>query len=286
MTLYVMRDGSNVYLAYQWTHQPGGEINPDHYTLLMAFDFDSDGKFEDADNVVNTIDDGLGLAYLGFDIRIYIRPCIWNGHEYHCSVWLDIFIPKGLYVFSWNSTEGAQVIGGPSAGIPYSGPEGPDTVWGGIPGPGPLTPSGRTVSFPYGTSPPSGPLPDGTYTYTIEAAVPKTLFHSPAGFGFFLMQETNGQGSPIWAWPSELDEFKGDPGQIGENPDAAQLLGFLADSGTDPEGLGLLDPGPPTAPVGGNTTPADRVALLSPWLAACVMVGAVTAAWIAGKRKT
>jgi len=291
MTLYVMRDNSNVYFAYQWTHQPGesgdppSPVNPDRYVLLMAFDFDHDGKFEDADDVVNTIDDGLGLAYLGFDIRIYIRPCIWNGQDYHCSVWLDIFIPKGLYVFSWNSTEGAQVIGGPQPPIHYSGPDGPETDWGGISGPGPLSPGGNRVSFPYAASPPVGPSLPGTYTYTIEAAMPKILFHSKAGFGFFLVQETDGHGSPIWAWPSELDKFKGDPAQALQNPDAAKLLGFLADTGTDPTGFGLLDPGP-MPPVGGVRTPVDTVAVILPWLAACAMVGAVTAVWIARKRKT
>ena len=212
----------------------------------------------------------------------------------HPTVWLDIFIPKGLYVFSWNSTEGAQVIGGPTPPIYYNGPDGPPTVYNGVTGPGPLAPEGTPVSFPNGASySPADNSPTLTHTYTVEVAVPKILFHSPAGFGFALAQETNRKtvngdekDSPLWTWPSQLDQFKQDPGQAMQNPDTAKFLGFLADNMNDPSGL--LDPGPTaaTAPVGGAIVAADRIALLLPWLAACATVGVVATFWMAGKRKT
>jgi hypothetical protein len=299
MNLYVMRDATNIYLAYQWSHLPDNDTaspqveSADRYGLIMAFDFDNDGKFEDNDNVVNTIDDALGLAYLGFDVRIYLEVCLpLFQHDCHPTVWLDIFIPEGLYVFSWNSTEGAQVIGGPTPPIYWTGDH--PTVYNGIPGPGPLAPNLAPVSFPNGAGrTPADDSPTLTHTYTIEVAVPKTLFHSPAGFGFALAQETNrltvnGDEDvwPIWSWPSELDELKQDPGQALQNVDMARALGFLADNMNDPSGL--LDPGPaaPPASVGGVAAGADRIALVFPWLAACAIVGVVTAVWIARKRKT
>jgi hypothetical protein len=297
MNLYIMRDATNVYLAYQWSHLPDNHTtspmvkSANRYGLLMAFDFDNNGKFEDRDNVVNTIDDGLGLAYLGFDVRIYLVLCPFG----KCSVWLDIFIPEGLYAFSWNSTEGAQVIGGPTPPIHYTDPEGklPPADYNGLTGPGPLAPDGTPVSFPNrAVYTPTDDSPTVTHTYTIELAVPKTLFHSPAGFGFTLAQETsrstvNGDEDvwPLWTWPSQLDTFDEDPNQSLQNPDLAKLLGFLADNMNDP--TAILDPGPTSeAPVGGVTTAADRVTLILPWLASCTMLGAVTAAWIARKSKT
>jgi len=306
MNLYIMRDATNVYLAYQWDHLPDNDTaepkvkSPDRYILFMAFDFNNNGVFEDTDNIVNTIDDALGLAYLGFVIRIYwcVRICLFAPCPPGCTVWLDIFIPKGLYSFSWNSTEGAQVIGGPPAPITYTGDEGPDTVYNGVPGPGPLAPDLTPVSFPNRAS--YTPLDNSVttvHTYTIELAVPKILFHSPAGFGFALGQDTNRktvdgdkQAFPVWTWPSQLDTFNVDPGQMGDNPDLAKFLGFLAENTNDPSGL--LDPGPtppgptPPAPVGGVVAAPDRIALLLPWFAACAIVGLVTAVWIARKRKT
>jgi len=295
MDLYVMRDATSIYLAYQWSHLPDNNTaNPkvksaDRYGLIMAFDFDNDGKFEDTDNIVNTIDDALGLAYLGFDVRIYLVLCPFG----KCSVWLDIFIPKGLYSYSWNTTQGAQVIGGPTPPIYYNGPDGPPTVYNGVPGSGPLAPDGTPVSFPNGVSyTPLDNSPIIVHTYTIELAVPKILFHSPAGFGFALAQETNRNTTmgdedvwPVWTWPSQLDTFEQDPNNALQNPDMAQLLGFLGDNINDPSGL--LDPGPaaPPAPVGGVVAAADRVALLLPWLAACAIVGVVTAVWITREGK-
>jgi hypothetical protein len=297
MNLYVMRDAANVYLAYQWSHLPDNNTiaptvkSADRYGLITAFDFDNDGKFEDSDNVVNTIDDALGLAYLGFDVRIYVELCLPFGPNCHNTVWLDIFIPKGLYIFSWNSTEGAQPIGGPTPPIPYHGPDGPDTVYSGLPGPGPLAPDGTPMSFPNGAglTPPDN-SPTVTHTYTIELAVPKILFHSPAGFGFALIQETNRNtqskgdehASPVWTWPSQLDTFTQDPTSL-QNPDLAKLLGFLADNMNDP--TGLLDPGPSGQPVGGVTAPVDKVALVLPWLGAIAIVGMPATVWMARKRK-
>jgi hypothetical protein len=140
MDLYAMNDRQYVYLGFSWTHQWNNDTatsdsSPDKYALLLAFDFDADGYFEDNDNFVNTIDDGLGLAYLGFPIGDPNPPD---------NAWIKIYIPVGLYVISWNTTDNAQVIGGP-------GPI-PNTIWQGVKGPGPLDPNGYAVSFPYAVS--------------------------------------------------------------------------------------------------------------------------------------
>ena len=302
MTLYAMRDDQNVYLAYQWTHEPYGNVNksasPDNYLLITAFDFDHDGKFEDNDNVTNTIDDALGLAYMGFDFRLYLRMCLCLFGSCGCSVWFDIFAPKGLYAISWNVTKGAEVIGGPPPGKIWTPtlehPDWPEKNWTGVPGWGPLKPNGDPFSFEEAgsTRSPGGTSYDATYTYTVELAVPKFLFHSPAGFGFFLAQETGNETGdpswPLWTWPSGLQQMRGDVGSMVQNASTAQLLGFLSDNiGAS----GTLDPGPagpspsPVA-VGGVVTPADRVVLLLPLFAACGTAGVITAIWIARKRKT
>ena len=280
MELYIMNDRQNVYLAFQWTHLWNEDLgaqdsSPDKYLLLLAFDFDADGLFEDGDQFVYSIDDGLGLAYLGFDIG---NP---NPPE---DAWIKIYIPVGMYVISWNSTEGAQVIGGPDAI--------PGTIWKGVTplsNPGPLDRGGNAVSFPYAvTRSPGGKTSHQMYTYTIELAVPKILFHKssdlvfdPAGFGFFLTQETNSMC--IWTWPSELDDWQWDV-----NPESAELLGVLGDllPGSD----GFLDPGQdppsrPSSPVGGVVVSPSKDAVLFPWLAALAVFGTATAAIMARRRK-
>jgi len=283
MTLYVMRDDVNVYLGYRWTHEPGSEtIDPNRYVLLSAFDFNANGKFEDNDNIVNTIDDALALGYLAFDIRIYLELCPFG----KCSVWLDIFIPKGLYVWSWNSAEGAQVIAGPPAGINWTRSH--PTTWQGIAPPGALAPDEphEQIDFNqlYGASAPvlSPPL---TYEYTIEFAVPLKLFHSPAGFGFFLGQSmfyNDSETGFVWTWPGDLSTVTTD---IPTNPDLASLLGLIADN-VGAAAKGLLDPRTPSpSPVGGLIRPVDRTVLLSPWLAALALAGTITAACTARKRK-
>jgi len=268
MALYIMNDFNNVYLAFQWTHlwnqHPSDQdSSPDKYLLLLAFDFDADGLFEDNDNFVYTIDDGLGLLYLGFYIGNPNPPQ---------DAWIKIYIPVGLYVISWNSTQGAQAIGGP--------PAEPGTIWEGVKplgNPGPRDGNGNRVSFPYGVSrSPAGKTSGQVYTYIMEVAVPKILFHKsaelvfePARFGFALMQETNSMY--IWTWPSTIQNWGG---QV--NPESAEQLGFLVD--LDPGSDGLLDPGgdPPFSPVGGVIAYPNKWDVLLPWVIALAVFGAAT----------
>jgi hypothetical protein len=277
MALHVTNDYRNVYLAFQWNHtwnqHPSDEdSSPDKYLLLLAFDFDADGLFEDDDNFAYTIDDGLGLLYLGFYIGNPNPPQ---------DAWIKIYIPVGLYVISWNSTQGAQPIGGP--------PAEPGTIWGGIKplgNPGPLDANGNAVSFPYAVSrSPSGETSGQVYTYIMELAVPKILFHrsaelvfEPARFGFALVQETNSMYT--WTWPSELAEWKGEV-----DPQSAELLGVLKD--LDPGSDGLLDPGedPPSSPVGGVLAYPNKSDLLLPWLIVLSIYGAATAVIASRKRR-
>jgi len=274
MALYAMNDFENVYLAFQWTHlwnqHPSDQdSSPDKYLMLLAFDFDADGLFEDGDNFAYTIDDGLGLLYLGFPVGNPNPPQ---------DAWIKIYIPVGLYVISWNSTtQGAQPIGGP--------PAIPGTIWEGVKplgNPGPLDQNGRHVSFRYAvTRSPADKTSGQVYTYIMELAVPKTLFHrsaelkfEPARFGFALVQETNSMYT--WTWPSDLAQWQGEV-----NPESAELLGVLAD--LDPGSDGFLDPGedPPYAPVGGVLAYPNKSDLLLPWLIVLAGFGAATAviAW-------
>lgn len=277
MMLYIMNDYENVYLAFQWTHlwnndTDAADSSPDKYLLLLAFDFDADGLFEDDDNFVYTIDDGLGLLYLGFYIGNPNPPQ---------DAWIKIYIPVGLYVISWNSTQGVQAIGGP--------PAEPGTIWEGVKplgNPGPLDEDGNSVSFPYGVSrSPTGKTSGQVYTYIMELAVPKILFHKsaelvfePARFGFALMQETNSMC--IWTWPSEIQNWGGEV-----NSESAEQLGFLLD--LDPGSDGFLDPGedPPPSPVGGVLAHPDKWGVLLPWLVALAVLGAATAVIASRKRR-
>ena len=203
MTLHVMRDLKNLYLAFDWTHEwilnpddPGS--SPDQYLLVLAFDINHNGLWEDEDRVLYSIDDMVALSYLGVDIGDPQPPE---------DAWIKIYIPHGLYIYSWGDADyvpGGEykpqidVIGGP--------PAIPGTIWTGVPGPGPLDRSGRSVTFRYGVGrSPSGAVSGQTYEYTLEVAVPMILFPGrSAGFGLGLQQETNAN-LYLWAWPNEVD---------------------------------------------------------------------------------
>jgi hypothetical protein len=275
MQLYVMRDPASLYLGFQWTHTWNKDLNtgdssPDKYVLVLAFDFVRDGVWQDVDNNPNTIDDGLGLIYLGFDIGDPNPPD---------NAWVKIYIPHGQYVISWDgqANEGQgqiTAIGGP--------PEEafPGTIYHGVIG-NPSDRNGNPVTFTYGVGrSPGGDVSGQTYTYAIETAVPQALFHSPAGFGFGLGQETSGQVY-WWTWPSTIDESFDANDKTG-----ASLLGMVTDlSGS----LGALDPSgdpePLGAPVGGVITPVDKLALLLPCLSITLLAGAVSVAVLIRRRR-
>lgn len=285
MQIYVMRDSANLYLGFQWTHiwnndTTTSDSSPDKYVLVLAFDFVRDGVWQDIDNNTNTIDDGLGLIFLGFDIG---DP---NPPE---NAWIKIYIPHGQYVISWDGQANAgqgqiAAIGGP--------PEEnfPGTIYHGVSG-SPSDRNGNAVTFTYGLGrSPSNYVNGGTYTYAIETMVPQALFHSPAGFGFGLGQETDGQVY-WWTWPSTIDQSFDANDKTG-----ASLLGIVTDlSGS----LGALDPvndpqppkppQPPTgqvgAPVGGLITPVDKLALALPWLSITLLAGMVSVAVLIRTRR-
>jgi hypothetical protein len=155
-----------------------------------------------------------------------------------------------------------------------------------VKGPGPLDPNGNAVSFPYAASrSPSGKTSSLLYTYTVELAVPKALFHrsedltfDPAGFGFFLSQETNSMD--LWTWPSDLTTWKWVIDRT-----SAELLGVLGD--LVPGSTGLLDPGedPPLVPVGGATSSPDKLGIILPWLGVLALSAAATVAASSRRRR-
>lgn len=280
MDLYAMNDRQNVYLAFHWTHlwnqdPAASDSSPDKYALFLAFDFNANGLFEDNDIFANTIDDALGLAYLGFPIGNPNPPS---------NAWIKLYIPVGLYVISWNvtaATDNAQVIGGP-------GPI-PNTIWNGVKGPGPLDPNGSPVSFPYAASrSPSGKTSGLLYTYTVELVVPKVLFHrsvdltfEPAGFGFFLSQETNSMD--LWTWPSDISTWNWQ-----YDRQSAELLGVLGD--LVPGSTGFFNPGEdppliPVVPVGGAISSPDKLGIILPWLGVLALSAAVTVAASSRRRR-
>jgi hypothetical protein len=277
MDLYAMNDRQYVYLGFSWTHlwindTATSDSSPDKYALVLAFDFNANGLFEDNDNFVNTIDDGLGLAYLGFPIGNPNPPT---------DAWIKLYIPIGLYAISWNATENAQVISGPGSI--------PSTIWTGVKGPGALDQNGNAADFPYAVSrSPTEKTSGQLYSYTVELAVPKVLFHrsvdltfEPAGFGFFLSQETNSMD--VWTWPSDISRWNCEV-----NQQSAELLGVLAD--LNPGSTGVLDPGEdppliPVVPVGGAISSPDKLGIILPWLGVLALSAAVTVAASSRRRR-
>jgi len=217
VTQYHMQDDNNHYLAFQWTHLwlnntvNDDDSSPDKYIFAAGFDFDHDRVWEDYDNNVHTIDDALALVYLAFQIG-----------EPNATGWFPIYIPEGLYVFSWNATanEGQDITADP----------------------GPLDRDGNPVTFNYG----HGRTPEWfesnvTYTYTFEVTVPNILFHSTAGFAFGLAQETNFvvggtqyNETYAWSWPTEW------VGVYGSNTDpySPRYFGILTDYPAPVEAVG------------------------------------------------
>jgi hypothetical protein len=115
--------------------------------------------------------------------------------------------------------------------------------------------------------------------------VPKVLFHrsedltfDPAGFGFFLLQETNSMD--MWTWPSDLSSWSWEV-----NQESAQLLGVLGD--LNPGSTGFLDPGedPPLVPVGGATYSPDKLGIILPWLGVLALSAAVIVAASSRRRR-
>jgi hypothetical protein len=273
LTLIVVRDSENVYLGFQWNHDPLG-ADPADGGLGLGFDFDHDGVWEDNDHTqlgvdsVHTIDDSLLLVYLGKDIGTPLPPS---------DAWIKIYIPVGLYILSWGDKDNDgtftwDAIGGP--------PAVPNSIYNGVEGPV-FDGSGNPVTFPYGVGM-TGTAPP--YTYTFEIAVPVALFHSPAGFGFELSHKTGETDSLAWTWPTVVSNLDLN------SPDTAGVLGLLGDL-TNP--AALLDPNaPPPEPtggapaVGGAIASTDKISLVIPWIAALAVFGTVLAIAVSRKRRT
>jgi hypothetical protein len=282
-------DKGNLMMEFEWTHDPGSGVAASNYGLILGFDFNNDGTWTDPDasiglGSVYTPDDALGLIALGPNIDI----CLGKG----CS-WLNVYIPSGLYVASWgidpNTNNGADpatwvFIGGPPG--PQSGPHG--STYEGVKGPGPQYPGStpgnlNPIEFtPYATG------YTGT-SYVMKVGVPLQLFaQSPAGFGFFLAQQTavcvdSDCGTPwlTWIWPKQgtlptdfnLLTALGQKDTSGAGTGAG-LLGNLDPNAEGPYNYALADP--PTysnEPVGGFATAADRIALVAPWVALTSILG-------------
>jgi hypothetical protein len=254
MTLLVVRDSTNVYLGFQWNHDPPAQGQND-YGIGLGFDFNANGVWEDTDHAqldalsVHTIDDSLLLVYLGKAIGDPDPPS---------NAWIKIYIPVGLYVLSWGDKNDDEqfswdAIGGPAAipGTIYKGVEGPI-----------LDGSGNPVTFdPYGV----GITGTGPYAYTLEIKVPLVLFHSPAGFGF--MVSHNGDA---WTWPTIVQ-----PEIDLSNPATAVVLGKLLGDLANVGGGGILDPGIGEPAVGGAITTVNSLTLILPWVAALAGLGLV-----------
>jgi opacity protein-like surface antigen len=269
MTLIVVRDSLNLYLGFQWNHDPQG-ANPADGGLGLGFDFNANGVWEDTDHdalgptSVHTIDDSLLLVYLGVNIG---KP------QYDANDWIHIYIPHGLYVLSWGDKDDDDQFSWDAIGGP---PAEPGTIYNGVEGPV-LDGSGNSVAFPYGV----GITGTGPYAYTFEIAVPLALFHSPAGFGFELSQKTGPSGDSLaWTWPTIVE-----PSVDLGNPDTAAVLGKLVGDLANVGGGGILDPGPSQEAVGGAMASVDKVSLVMPWIASLAVLGIVVAVAIRRKRK-
>jgi hypothetical protein len=104
------------------------------------------------------------------------------------------------------------------------------------------------------------------------------LTFEPAGFGFFLSQETNSMD--LWTWPSDLSTWNWQ-----YDRQSAELLGVLGD--LLPGSTGLLDPGedPPLIPVGGVISSPDKLGIILPWLGVLALSAAVTVAASSRRRR-
>jgi len=285
MTLIVLRDSDNVYLGFQWNHDPQG-ADATQYLLGLGFDFDADGSWEDGDyaqlgkNSVHTIDDALLLVYLGHYAGDPSPPE---------DAWIKLYLPHGLYVLSW----GNETDVGPSA-FQFYGISGPANDFPGSPytqpdGLGTNDRNNNPVSFPYGVAPPE--LMFLGYRYTMEIAVPLALFHSPAGFGFALTHqtgtpdpETGNSPTLSWTWPTVVGEIP----DLGK-PESAEALGTLVGDLASTWQRGLLDPGLDEGigePVGGVMTTVNKPVLMIPWIAGFAMLGIAVLVVATRKRRT
>jgi len=273
----------NLMMVFEWEHDPGPKVPASNYAIILGFDFDNDGLWENPDINVYTPDDALGLVALGYTLDVCIpKPCFTPPCGGGC--WIAFYIPNGLYVLSWgidpNDNSGPKVV--PIGGPP--GPQGPGPIsgktWESLKGPGPRYPiSLESIVFnPYYTD----------TSYVMKVGVPLALFHSPSGFGFFLTQQTTvGDETPwlSWMWPSQGSSSP-DLSDLG-NENGAQYLGNLDPTAEGPYNYVLADPPGPDAPVGGFATAVDKIALVVPWIAltSILAVALVLALTKAKKRK-
>jgi len=201
-------------------YEPGDDADPTHYWLIMGFDLNDNGLWQDTDNNKYTIDDTMVLSYFGWNL-ITPPPC-----------WICLNIAQGFRVHSWESgSSGFKEIYGP-------GNTGP---------PGPLYPITRKPVFPvppqFSASAPVEQDDTGTYSYSVTFTVPIRVFlglrareigyslglinSGDVGFGFGLIQETQLDDSLpmlVWAWP---EQAPGTDTSILLTAQGARLLGDL-----------------------------------------------------------
>jgi hypothetical protein len=281
-------DKGNLMIEFRWIHDSGDTALRDKYILLLAFDFNNNGLWEDSDHVLYTVDDSLALISLGYDLDVWIGKPFSPGEE-----WIAFYIPRGLYVFSYGNKDDPSSpkwdIGQPIGGPPPQGP-GPIShkMWNGVTGPGPLYPDGSPLDFTpfYSTF-------EGT-SYVTKMPVPLGLFHSLSGFGFVLGQQTVVSGEKpwlVWIWPPQGSPVNEDDwlGSLAAE-NGAQYLGNLDPNAEGPYNYVLADPPGPDAgawPVGGFATAVDSITLVAPWIALTSIVGValVVAVTLARRRK-
>jgi hypothetical protein len=286
MTVTIGRtDKGNLMIEFRWTHDPGDDALRDKYILLLTFDFDNDGSWEDGDDFLYTVDDSLALISLGYDLDVWIGKPFHPGEE-----WIAFYIPHGLYVYSYGNKDDPSNpmwdLGTPIGGPPAQGP-GPISgkMWNGVEGPGPLYPDKSSLEFtPFYSG------FEGT-SYVTKMPIPLGLFHSPSGFGFILGQQTAVSGEKpwlSWIWPPQEPLPEDLLGALGAS-DGAELLGNLDPDAEGPYNYVLGDPPGPDAgqAVGGFATAVDRIALAAPWIALTSILGValVLAVVIAKRRK-
>ena len=219
MTLYITRGWTSATFRFEWTHEPGIDADPSHFWLIMGFDLNDNGLWQDRDNNKYTIDDAMVLSYFGWNL-VTPEPC-----------WVCPNIAQGFRVHSWESKSSSfQEIYGP-------GNTGP---------PGPLYPLTRKpVIFQFSASAPAEQDGTGIYSYSVTFKVPLGVFLGPrgreigyslglinpgdVGFGFGLIQESHttvdeGPKMLVWAWPLQAP---GTDTSIIFQAQGARLLGDL-----------------------------------------------------------
>jgi hypothetical protein len=109
--IYIMKDDNNLYVALRWNDETPWEWDG----VLLMFDFDNDGFFEDPDDDASTIDDAFCFqTNLGWWSETYTRYWTWDpvqnsldeipGHLGNSSSdWVSISNPGVTCAISWSN---------------------------------------------------------------------------------------------------------------------------------------------------------------------------------------